>query len=162
MGRWIDASFYEHDGKKYGVCYRHLMRGAVLDDDRGTFFSFRLHPREADNGYAQDWIEEFAFTIQQTGKVFLASLESRYADLYSVGFNDCGGSKLFIELLRSSDVLGLKLPLRPEPKAREFLPQAFVDAEDSFAKAVLDEIGPSQQEIDQLKREYSIRLRSRS
>lgn len=161
MGRWIDATFYEHDGEVFAVCYRHLMRGTEVEGKRQTFFSLRLPPVEAANGGAADWISDFTLNVRRTGKVILASLEKRYGHLYAIGFTDCGGSKLFIELLgRLSDEI--PLPHRPEPKPREFIPNAFVDIGDAYAKAVLDEIGPSKDAIDQMKKDLAIRRRSQS
>ncbi|WP_323810217.1 hypothetical protein [Sphingobium baderi] len=162
MDGWIDATFYYHNGQRYAVCYRHLLRADRDRDGSRTFFAFRLHPRnEYDHPLAWEWVEQFAFTAKQTGKVILATLGSQHGYIHNIGISDSGHNQLMMELVRAEPQEEIVMLTRPEPDGREFYPRAFTVKDDDWANSVLDGIGPSREQLEQMRRDEAIFRRRR-
>lgn len=144
---WIDATFYGHNGVRYPVCYRHLIRSIPDGPAPTSFFSFRLHPRDEDTGEAWEWAKQFVYYAKRSGAVILTSLNTHMGNVATVEDISDRDNHIFLRLL-DTDRVDIPMPPRPEPDGREFYPNAFTTPDNAWANHVLAELGPTHAEIE--------------
>jgi len=129
---WDGAAFAILDHERFAVGYKHHLDHIETNPGEATvFYNYHARTRERDaDGKGWEWGTEFADAVQRTGRVIIAEPEWNAGRLHSVGFMDCSGEKLTIEMLRTPVEL---ISIAPSSDAyRWWQPEGYADADHVF------------------------------
>ncbi len=128
---WDGASFAVLDHERFAVGYKHHLDHVETNSGETTvFYNYRARTRERDgDGKAWEWGTEFADTVRRSGRMIIAEPEWNAGRLHSVGFMDCSGEKLTIEILREPvELVGIAQSGEP----RWWQPEGYADPDHVF------------------------------
>jgi hypothetical protein len=129
---WDGAAFALLDHERFAVGYKHHLDHIETNPGEITvFYNYRARTRDLDpDGNAGEWGTEFADAVRKTGQMIIAEPEWKAGRLVSVGFMDCGGEKLTIEIVRAPVEL---ISIAPSGEAyRWWQPEGYADPEHIF------------------------------
>ena len=105
MGRrhatWYSAAFAILDGERIAVAYKHHLDRILTNPGELTvFYNYQARAAHSDDeASASEWGMDFKLAVERSGKLIIAEPEWDGGKLVSVGFMDCYGPKLSIEVL---------------------------------------------------------------
>lgn len=127
---WLNPALVALDQYRFAVGYKHHLDHVDTNPGETTiFYRYRARAKSGDQeGLAWEWGEDFKLAVQKSGKIIIAEPEWDGGKLLEVGYMDCGGGKLLIEV-RPSPVERIKIGSDPQRVDQAWTPEGYADPE---------------------------------